>query len=48
MRPFKLIMSEDYNNLDEKAWVEKYWAIPHTNFIWKGPRVENFFLYHEL
>jgi hypothetical protein len=27
MRPLKLILSEDWNNLDEKAWVKK---IPST------------------
>jgi len=41
MRSLKLIVSEDWSNLDEKAWVKKYQVIPHSNFIWKSHWVGN-------
>jgi hypothetical protein len=32
---------EEHNNLDEKAWVKKYQALLHSDFIWKDPRVSS-------
>lgn len=41
MRPLKLILSEDWKSLDEKAWVEKYQALLQSNFKWKALWVDN-------
>ena len=37
LRPLKIIIGETWKNLDEKTWVEKYIALPKSNFKWKGP-----------
>jgi hypothetical protein len=34
-------MDETWNNLDEKAWMEKYAALPQRNFKWKTPWMNN-------
>jgi len=39
MRPLELVLTEEWNGLDEKAWVEKYRELPQTNFRWKAPWV---------
>jgi hypothetical protein len=39
MRPLELMLAEEWNDLDEKAWVEKYRELPQTNFRWKAPWV---------
>jgi hypothetical protein len=36
MRPFKLVLSGDWSNLDEKPWVEKYLVVPYSDFRWKA------------
>jgi hypothetical protein len=37
MRPLELVLTEEWNDLDEKAWVEKYRELPQSNFRWKAP-----------
>jgi hypothetical protein len=32
LQPLKIVMNETWKNLDEKAWVEKYLALPRSNF----------------
>jgi hypothetical protein len=34
-------MDETWNNLDEKAWVEKYATLPQSNFKWEVPCMNN-------
>jgi hypothetical protein len=41
IRIFGLILSEKWNDLDEKAWVKKYQVVPQSNFMWKTPWVGN-------
>jgi hypothetical protein len=41
IKPLKLILSEDWKNLDGKAWVEKYQALSQSKFRWKAPWVDN-------
>ena len=37
MRPLSLVLNEEWKGLDERAWVEKYQAIPGSKFRWKAP-----------
>jgi hypothetical protein len=30
-------MDETWKNWDEKTWIDKYAALPHSNFKWKAP-----------
>jgi hypothetical protein len=32
LRPLKIIIDETWQNLDEKAWIEKYVALQYNNF----------------
>ena len=41
MRPLVLVLSKDWKDLDEKAWVEKYQTLPKSKFRWKAPWVDN-------
>jgi len=36
MRPLELVLTEEWSDLDEKAWVKKYQALPQSNFRWKA------------
>ena len=36
MRPLSLVLSEEWKDLDEKAWVEKYRALSKSIFRWKA------------
>jgi hypothetical protein len=37
LRPLKIVIDETLKHLDEEAWVEKYAALPQSNFKWKVP-----------
>ena len=39
MRPLELVLTKEWNDLDEKAWVKKYQELPQSNFRWKAPWV---------
>jgi hypothetical protein len=34
-------MDETWKNWDEKAWIDKYAALPRSNFKWKAPWMNN-------
>jgi hypothetical protein len=37
LRLLKVTMDETWKNWDEKTWIDKYAALPHSNFKWKAP-----------
>jgi len=39
MRPLELVLTKEWSDLDEKAWVKKYQALPQSNFRWNVPWV---------
>jgi len=39
MRPLELVLTKEWSDLDEKAWVRKYQALPQSNFRWRAPWV---------
>jgi hypothetical protein len=41
LRPLKVTMDETWKNWDEKAWIDKYAALPKSNFKWKAPWMNN-------
>jgi hypothetical protein len=41
LQPLKIVIDETWNNLDEKAWMEKYAALPQRNFKRKTPWMNN-------
>jgi len=36
MRPLELVLTKEWSDLDEKAWVRKYQALPQSNFRWRA------------
>jgi len=34
-----LVLTKEWSDLDEKAWVRKYQALPQSNFRWRAPWV---------
>jgi hypothetical protein len=37
LRPLKVTIEETWKNWDETAWIDKYAALPQSNFKWKAP-----------
>ena len=31
-----MVLDEEWNDMDQKAWVKKYQALPQSNFKWKA------------
>jgi hypothetical protein len=43
MRPLGLVLSEEWNDLDEKAWVKKYQALPQSKESFLGKQLVLFY-----
>jgi len=41
LRLLKVTIDETLKNWDEKAWIDKYAALPRSNFKWKAPWMNN-------